>query len=70
MKRPPRFSPKPANDSYSILHDHTLSVGEGLRANDSDMDGDPLSITAINGNAYTPGQALLTAAQIAQLLLA
>src|SRR5206468_4074518 len=40
-------SPGATNDSYSVTHDHTLSVSApGVLANDWDMDGDTLSVTS------------------------
>jgi Bacterial Ig domain len=49
--------PIAVNDSYSVLHDHTLTAAGGasglptLLANDSDPDGDSLTVTAVNGSA-------------------
>ena len=61
-------APWPGSDYYSVLHDHTLTATSGnwygpypLLANDYDMDGDTLAITAINGNGFTPGETLTLA---------
>ncbi|MFO0967237.1 MAG: Ig-like domain-containing protein [Gemmataceae bacterium] len=49
------------SDTYEIRHDQTLVVSLGgaydsLLSNDYDFEGDPLTITAINGAVFTPGQ--------------
>jgi hypothetical protein len=41
-------------DSYTVLHDHTLTVAatSGVLANDSDADGDPITADLITGPGY------------------
>ncbi|EMI46059.1 LamG-like jellyroll fold domain-containing protein [Rhodopirellula sp. SWK7] len=48
---------EPTRSSYSLTEDGTLSVsvGNGLLANDVDTDGDTLTITEINGNSSDIG---------------
>ncbi len=55
-------APNANDDAYTTLINNTLSVdaANGLLSNDSDPDGDPISIISISvgGNSYTPGQTI------------
>lgn len=54
-------APQASNDLYHGLHDQTLAVGvaEGVLANDSDVDGDVLSVELVDAPAH--GQAQVAA---------
>ncbi len=50
--------PPIAYDDVAATNENTsvqVNAADGLLGNDVDLDGDTLSITEINGNAYTPG---------------
>ncbi len=49
--------PVPTGDSYTVAHDHTLTVdaASGVLGNDMDPDGDPLTVTKINGLVINVG---------------
>ena len=54
--------PSANNDSYTTLVDTTINENApGLLGNDSDADGDPLTITSITvgGNTYAPGTTIV-----------
>lgn len=63
----PANNPPTANpDSYGITHDNTLSTSTsqqplGLLANDTDPDGNPLTVTAVNGSAAAVGSEITLA---------
>ena len=49
-------APDARNDNYSITEDELLvGSANGFLSNDSDPDGDPLSITRINGLPFSFG---------------
>src|SRR5438128_2557407 len=56
---------------YNVLHDHTLTktAGYGALANAGDPDGDPLTVTAINGTALVDGTATITLDSGAQVIM-
>src|SRR5262249_22169378 len=47
-------APVANNDSYSVIHDHTLSVNaaSGVLANDTDADGDTMTPSAVTGPSH------------------
>ncbi len=55
-------APNANDDAYTTLINNTLTVNatNGLLNNDSDPDGDPISIVSVSvgGNTYTPGQTI------------
>ncbi|WP_299471232.1 Ig-like domain-containing protein [uncultured Roseibium sp.] len=53
-------APNADNESFSIDED-TVSNTVNVFVGDSDPGGDPFSITAIDGNAYTPGATIVLA---------
>lgn len=49
-------APDALNDNYTVIEDQSLiGPANGFLANDSDPDGDPLSITRINGLPFSYG---------------
>ena len=52
---PPNVPPTAVDDPYTVVEDGSVVINP--LANDTDVDGDPLTITSINGVALTPGTA-------------
>src|SRR5262249_18046489 len=57
----PDAPPVAKDDNYGVTEDHTLTVlaDKGVLANDSDPDGDPLSVTLATGPSH--GEVMLNA---------
>src|SRR5205823_4319949 len=46
-------APVAYNDTYSVVHDHTLTVNSlGVLANDTDADGDPLAAIWVSNTTH------------------
>ncbi|NET09480.1 MAG: hypothetical protein F6K16_33195, partial [Symploca sp. SIO2B6] len=48
--------PVATDDTFSTAEDSILS--DNVLTNDSDADADPLTVSEVNGNAFTPGEAI------------